>query len=333
MMDDDNLPPSSISWTLIEEAVARDLCVRREYLTELCKVFLDDGDVTVFGEENQRGGATEKYDHSKQQKISRKVLLAMAKFIDQQHSEGRSVTVTNRKLLNWLKQEHDIEVSRKTVQHLKDLGLSWSKVKPKKRTLGSFGLKAIRDYLIALNQIVIAMENGNPENLVFVFIDESYVHTTHAHDHSYLQKGKEHIERTSSKGKRLIILHAITIDGPLAENGDDGKPVSHLEWKGDTPHPTPCNDAKRPFVANAEELKIAFVTYLSEKKPELRECQVERVLCDRGHRVLWTPPYCPELQPIGLFWAAGKNHVAMCYVSGRTVKETVSPSGKYFASH
>jgi hypothetical protein len=33
-------------------------------------------------------------------------------------------------------------------------------------------------------------------------------------DHSYLQKGKEHIGRMPSKGRRLIILHAITKEGP-----------------------------------------------------------------------------------------------------------------------
>ena len=30
-----------------------------------------------------------------------------------------------------------------------------------------------------------------------------------------------------------------------------------------------------------------------------------------GHEIVWTPPYCPKLQPIELFWAAGKNHVAL----------------------
>jgi hypothetical protein len=32
-MKEDDLHPSSITWTSIEEAVARDFCVRREHLT------------------------------------------------------------------------------------------------------------------------------------------------------------------------------------------------------------------------------------------------------------------------------------------------------------
>jgi hypothetical protein len=106
------------------------------------------------------------------------------------------------------------------------------------RTLGSFRLKAIREFLISLDKYMHAIENGNQDGLVFVFTDESYVHNTHALDHSYLQKGKEHIARSSSKGRRLSILHAITPDGPLCDKDDSGKPVDDLKWKGDTCHPT-----------------------------------------------------------------------------------------------
>jgi hypothetical protein len=51
-VNEGHLHPSSITWTSIEEAVARDFCVRREYLTELRRIFLDEGDVVVFGMEN-----------------------------------------------------------------------------------------------------------------------------------------------------------------------------------------------------------------------------------------------------------------------------------------
>ena len=79
----------------------------------------------------------------------------------------------------------------------------------------------------------------------------------------------------------------------------------------------------KPRVANAQELKVAFVTYLKENKPDKLECKVEKVLQDRGHLVLWTPPYCPELQPIELFWAVAKNHAALQYINGRTMKDLV----------
>jgi transposase len=82
--------------------------------------------------------------------------------------------------------------------------------------------------------------------------------------------------------------------------------------------------ARYPRIANGEELKVAFVSYLRDNKPEMLECKVEKFLHDKGFKVIWTPPYCPDLQPIELFWAAGKNHSALYYFLGRTMKETVS---------
>jgi transposase len=53
------------------------------------------------------------------------------------------------------------------------------------------------------------------------------------------------------------------------------------------------------------------------------ECQVENYLKDRQHSILWTPPYSPDLQPIELFWAAGKNHSRNFSSSKTTMRETV----------
>jgi hypothetical protein len=98
-MNEGDLCPSSFTWKLIDKAVARDICVCREHLTEIqCIFLLDEGDVIVFGTEIARGGAAENDDHSSQQNVSSEHLKEMVKYIDQQHSEGRSVT--NRKLLN-----------------------------------------------------------------------------------------------------------------------------------------------------------------------------------------------------------------------------------------
>ena len=47
-------------------------------------------------------------------------------------------------------------------------------------------------------------------------------------------------------------------------------------------------------VGTVEELRIAFVTYLKEHDPAKLECSIERYLHDRGHQIIWTPPYCPE---------------------------------------
>ena len=79
----------------------------------------------------------------------------------------------------------------------------------------------------------------------------------------------------------------------------------------------------RPFCPSKQEMQIGLVNWMKEQKPELLECKVEAYLKSRGHEVLWTPPYCAKLQPIELFWAAGKNYAAENCWNGRNMKETV----------
>lgn len=64
-------------------------------------------------------------------------------------------------------------------------------------------------------------------------------------------------------------------------------------------------------ITTLEELKNIFVTYLKEEKHQLLKCKVEVYLAGRRYRVIWTPPYCLELQTTEIFWAARKNHATL----------------------
>ena len=79
----------------------------------------------------------------------------------------------------------------------------------------------------------------------------------------------------------------------------------------------------KPLNPTTEEMKYSIMAYLKNNQPELMECKVEKYLVDRGHSVLWTPPYSPDLQPIELFWAAGKNHAASMSFAGIKMKQTM----------
>jgi hypothetical protein len=69
--------------------------------------------------------------------------------------------------------------------------------------------------------------------------------------------------------------------------------------------------ARDQRVGNGKELKVEFMNYLYDNESEMLECNVAKFLHDKGYKVIWTPPYCPGLQPIELLWLAEKNHVAM----------------------
>ena len=81
--------------------------------------------------------------------------------------------------------------------------------------------------------------------------------------------------------------------------------------------------ASMPHIGNLDELKISFVTYLKDNKPDLLNCIVENKFNDEGYEILWTPPYCPDLQPIELYWAAGKNWAAINYEEDQKMSETI----------
>ena len=81
--------------------------------------------------------------------------------------------------------------------------------------------------------------------------------------------------------------------------------------------------ASMPHIGTLDALKESFVTYLKENKPDALNCIVENKFKDKGYEILWTPPYCPDLQPIELYWAAGKNWAAINYKEEQKMSETI----------
>ena len=85
----------------------------QNHVTDLQGNFFD-GEVIIFGQENEQGAAADNYDKTKQQKLTAELLLEMIKLIDQQHAEGCSVT--NGKIQMWLREVHCMEVSHRTIK-------------------------------------------------------------------------------------------------------------------------------------------------------------------------------------------------------------------------
>ena len=89
---------------------------------------------------------------------------------------------------------------------------------------------------------------------MLVYTDESYLHQNHAPGKSWISMNKDGdvIDRGTSRGRRLVMLHAITRDGPLVTNDAAGNPIETLQWKAkatdkketDTPHPIDGEDGK-----------------------------------------------------------------------------------------
>ena len=50
---------------------------------------------------------------------------------------------------------------------------------------------------------------------------------------------------------------------------------------------------------------------------------MEKLLEQRGHKILWTLSYCPKVQQIKVFCANSKNHVAFLYNDVTTMRDVV----------
>jgi hypothetical protein len=69
-------------------------------------------------------------------------------------------------------------------------------------------------------------------------------------------------------------------------------------------------------VGNEELLKVAFVNYLRDNKPDILECKVGEFLQDKGYTVIWTPPTSlhNEVRPGGPWLAYYSLHTRCAYV-------------------
>ena len=76
------------------------------------------------------------------------------------------------------------------------------------------------------------------------------------------------------------------------------------------------------YGAKKEELGAALQKILAEHQPEALRSNLEEWASETGTILLFTPPYCPDLQPIELVWAIVKGRVAREWTKERSLKQT-----------
>ena len=93
-------------------------------------------------------------------------------------------------------------------------------------------LARIRRFLLEINA---ATKEEDAGHAVIVYMDESLVHQAHASVYSFfLLDGRGEADsgfgRTTGKGQRMIIVHAITKHSPLVTR-NDGFPIEERSFK------------------------------------------------------------------------------------------------------
>jgi hypothetical protein len=69
-----------------------------------------------------------------------------------------------------------------------------------------------------------------------------------------------------------------------------------------------------------DDLILATTKWLDEH-PDYNRTVVEQLFDDAGHVLIYTPPFCPEVQPIELLWAKVKRYVSDRATLGRSITE------------
>jgi hypothetical protein len=90
----------NISWTSIDKQVANMVKCDRKHVTNLRNHYLKTGEVAEF-EVQGRGGASDTFDRDKQSIIKSSMLIEVAKYVNNVHSKGASVT--NAKIRGFIK--------------------------------------------------------------------------------------------------------------------------------------------------------------------------------------------------------------------------------------
>jgi hypothetical protein len=80
-------------------------------------------------------------------------------------------------------------------------------------------------------------------------------------------------------------------------------------------------EAKKSEGGPSKEDLLAAVRKWLDEHPDSNSTVVEQLLSDAGHALIYTPPFCPEVQPIELLWAKVKRYVRDRATHSRSVTE------------
>ena len=99
--------------------------------------------------------------------------------------------------------------------------------------------------------------------------------------------------------------------------------VSQLTTTSSPPRIVPAHQFEASVSAGgpSKEDLIAAVEKWLEEHPDHNKTVVEQLMSDVGHSLVYTPPFCPEVQPIELLWAKIKRYVADRSTHNRSMTE------------
>ena len=165
------------------------------------------------------------------------MVIQVEKFIETSNSKAGPGKVTLKEI-----QKHMLEhappslrvrIPRSSLSYMlrKHMGYVYAYTKKKGALMkGEKRHARIRRFVIEMHQALKEQEKGE---CVIVFTDETYIHQNHSPLMSWVKSGDRSVEKTTSKGKRLIVLHAITTEDFITMNDENGFPIAEGAFEGE----------------------------------------------------------------------------------------------------
>lgn len=155
------------------------------------------------------------------------------------------------------------------------------------------------------NRLVPAFRECYPEKKMVLVLDNAPYH------HGMAEGWKSPLQAT--KSENLSTLRSLGVS--LIKADRDGQ---SLTWAVPTSGAFP----RAPRGPDIDEVRRETFRALKKYAPDRLLTRAEKFFQDNdlGH-LLYTPPYCPDLQPIELFWAYGKGYVARTWSDNRNLWE------------
>ena len=140
-------------------------------------------------------------------------LNAISKFVDHNNSKAGGMT-SIRQIRNHLQREFGVRYKRSAIYYALRVRLGYKYAVPKTRSviMTEARRKRLRKHWLQRDLALKAQSRGE---CILVYMDESYVHQNHFPKHCWFHPDRPKVTRPAGKGKRLIIVHAITRDGLL----------------------------------------------------------------------------------------------------------------------
>ena len=196
-----------------------------------------DGEFIELSDPSNRGRGSPSVDRVSLRKLKPAQLEAIEKFCE--HRNDNEGFVSLMKLMLYMEfgpmEDTDeppladglkVAISRSSLSYIMRKHLGYEYRYTKKKGVLMKGIKRqmrMRRFAIELARAKNLEAKGTH---ILVWTDESYIHQNHAPLTSWTKEGTGGaIGRTSSKGKRLIFLHAITKDGPLVTRDNNNTPI------------------------------------------------------------------------------------------------------------